>query len=121
MSVKQRIFDNYVESIAQVLGIDAGELFERTKVNEITEARQILVHLCNSRNIPFVLIQKYIKRNGLSLSKGTVSYMNTEIKRKLRNDKTVRKLVTEIRQHERDSRNEAELADSNAIDNQADN
>ena len=58
--MKRNIFNEYVEQVIELYGITKGELFQKSKVREIVDARHVLYYLCYNRPMKLKYIQKYI-------------------------------------------------------------
>lgn len=84
--MKQEIFNTYVNRVLRIMNIDKEILFSRSKKREATEARQILVWLCEQRPIRRVFIKKYMEENGYNISYNDISYCIKSIDSKIEND-----------------------------------
>ena len=56
--MKRNIFNEYVEQVIELYGITKGELFQKSKVREIVDARHVLYYLCYNRPMKLKYIQK---------------------------------------------------------------
>ena len=70
--MKRNIFNEYVEKVVELYGITKGELFQKSKVREIVDARHVLYYLCYNRPMKLKYIQKYMSEAGYDIGHSSV-------------------------------------------------
>ena len=70
--MKRNIFNEYVEQVIELYGITKGELFQKSKVREIVDARHVLYYLCYNRPMKLKYIQKYMSEAGYDIGHSSV-------------------------------------------------
>ena len=62
--MKKEIFDQYLEAVIRLFGIDRSLILSNSKQRDVTEARQMLYYLCKERMISVSNIQKFMRDSG---------------------------------------------------------
>jgi chromosomal replication initiation ATPase DnaA len=70
--MKRNIFNDYVEQVVELYGITKGELFQKSKVREVVDARHVLYYLCYNRPMKLKYIQKYMSEAGYDIGHSSV-------------------------------------------------
>ncbi len=70
--MKKEIFDQYVDSIVRLFGITHEELFSKSRIIKLVDARQLLYYMCHERNIRVTQIQEFMKENGYDTNHSTI-------------------------------------------------
>ena len=73
-SMKNRIFNLYVNFICEECGIKRDELFSDTREIRISIPRYILYYVCAKRPIKIVLLRSLMKSNGFSVTRQNIDY-----------------------------------------------
>jgi chromosomal replication initiation ATPase DnaA len=96
--MKSKIFDNYVDNVANVFSITREDLFTKNKDREICTARFMLYYLCYKRNMILSYIQKSMLKNGYNVYHSTVSYGIKNIIERLEIDPDYVTLIKKLEQ-----------------------
>ena len=70
--MKKVIFNHYVQTIADLFGIDKHELFVKSKKRDLVDARHLLYYLCFYRPMKLISIQNFMNENGYHISHPSV-------------------------------------------------
>jgi len=70
--MKEKAFNDYVESVLRIFRIDREDLFAKSKRRDIVDARHLLYYLCFHRPMQIRYIQEYMGRNGYEVGHSTI-------------------------------------------------
>jgi|APGre2960657373_1045057.scaffolds.fasta_scaffold94031_2 chromosomal replication initiation ATPase DnaA len=95
--MKKILFNQFVKQVAKTFGMKTPEvMFERTKRQDIVDARQLLFFLCMERDISLADIIRLMEEKGLPLKHPAVKGGINKIKEKVDTDPDYRFLVDRI-------------------------
>ena len=84
--MKQDIFNQYVAQVAKMYHIDENDLFKKSRVQDIVDARQMLFYLCYTRPMPVYSIKTYMAERGLPLQQSAILNGVKKLEKHLAND-----------------------------------
>ena len=94
--MKQEIFNQYTEKVAEAFGIDQGDLFIKDKRQHIADARHMLYYLCINRPMKIVFIQKYMLERGYDIKHSSIIHGVSKIEDKLKTDRDYVDIIRSI-------------------------
>lgn len=94
--MKQDVFNQYVERVCDLFGIERLSLFTKLKKRELSDARFLLYYLCARRGIKPCYIEKYMKDNGYDITHSTILHGVKVTSEKVREDKDYASIVKDI-------------------------
>jgi len=72
--MKINIFNEYVNRVCGLYGIKEQELFKKTKVREIVDARHLLYYLCFKRPMKIIYIKTFMSERGYDIGHSSISH-----------------------------------------------
>jgi chromosomal replication initiation ATPase DnaA len=84
--MKQDIFNQYVTQVAMLYRISEADMFTRSRVQDIVDARQMLFYLCIKRPIPIYSIKTYLAERGLPLQQTAIMNGFEKMEKHIKND-----------------------------------
>jgi chromosomal replication initiation ATPase DnaA len=94
--MKENIFNQYVERVIDIFGIDKEMLFSRSRKREIADARQLLYYLCHKRQMKIVTIQALMENNNHAINHHSVSHGLKIVSQKVEEDRDYRTIIKKI-------------------------
>ena len=94
--MKLDVFNQYVDRVSDLFGIDRETLFSRSKQRHIQDARQLLYYLCRNRQMQSIIIQKYMSDNGVSIFNNSIANGIKKVQIKIEQDKDYQTIIKEI-------------------------
>lgn len=94
--MKRNIFNEYVEQVIDLYGITKGELFQKSKVREIVDARHVLYYLCYNRPMKLKYIQKYMSEAGYNIGHSSVLHGIQAVTNLIQSDEDYKYLLTRL-------------------------
>ena len=94
--MKRNIFNEYVEQVIELYGITKGELFQKSKVREIVDARHVLYYLCYNRPMKLKYIQKYMSEAGDDIGHSSVLHGIQAVTNLIQSDEDYKYLLTRL-------------------------
>ncbi|NBP69684.1 MAG: hypothetical protein EBR30_22690 [Cytophagia bacterium] len=95
--MKKILFNQFVKQVANTFGMKNPDvMFERTKRQDIVDARQLLFFLCMERDISLADILRLMEERGLPLKHPAVINGINKVKDKVDNDPDYRFLVDKL-------------------------
>jgi chromosomal replication initiation ATPase DnaA len=94
--MKRNIFNEYVEQVIELYGITKGELFQKSKVREIVDARHVLYYLCYNRPMKLKYIQKYMSEAGYNIGHSSVLHGIQAVTNLIQSDEDYKYLLTRL-------------------------
>lgn len=94
--MKTEIIKQYVDEICQRFELTRDEFFSKTKERRITDARQMFFYLCIERNMSLKFVENYMTKHGLTTASTTILHHSVQMKRKIEDDKDIKKIVKNI-------------------------
>ena len=94
--MKRNIFNEYVEQVIELYGITKGELFQKSKVREIVDARHVLYYLCYNRPMKLKYIQKYMSEAGYDIGHSSVLHGIQAVTNLIQSDEDYKYLLTRL-------------------------
>jgi len=84
--MKQDVFNQYVDRIVKIFGIQKSELFIKSKKRDFVDARYLLYYLCANRPMNVSYIEKYMKQNGYDTNHNTIIYGIASVEQRMQDD-----------------------------------
>tara|TARA_B100000768_G_C11284487_1_gene381236 strand:+ start:1625 stop:1918 length:294 start_codon:yes stop_codon:yes gene_type:complete len=94
--MKRNIFDEYVEQVIELYGITKRDLFQKSKVREIVDARYVLYYLCYNRPMKLKYIQKYMSEGGYDIGHSSVLHGIKAITNYIESDEDYKSLLRHL-------------------------
>jgi chromosomal replication initiation ATPase DnaA len=94
--MKSDVFNQYVERVTDLFGINKEELFSKSKKRELVDARHLIYYLCSKRPMQIMYIQKYMKENGYEIQHSSVIHGIASIEGRIKDDNDYVSIVKEI-------------------------
>lgn len=94
--MKQEVFNQYVDKVAEQVRITKEELFSKSKRRELSDARHLLYYLCSVRHMQITYIQKYMRENGYEIQHSSIIHGINSVEKKVEKDVDYRNIVKEI-------------------------
>lgn len=94
--MKEDVFNQYVRRISDLFGITKNDLFSKSKVRHIVDARQLLYYLCFNRKMQVVTIKKYMSDNGYNIAHNSINNGIEMIEKKIKEDKDYKTVINDI-------------------------
>ena len=94
--MKKDIFDAYATAIAKQFHLTLDQMFDKTKRQEMVDARQLLYYLCMERPIRISFIQRFMEDAGHSVAHSTIIHGYKKAKQLIDNDEDFKKAITDI-------------------------
>lgn len=94
--MKQDIFTQYAEQVAEVFGIKKRDLFKKSKKREHVDARHLLYYLCHKRPLRIAYIQKYMADNGYVIQHPSIIHGINCVKKKIESDSDYVNVISKL-------------------------
>jgi chromosomal replication initiation ATPase DnaA len=95
--MKKILFSQFVKQVSKTFGIsNSNVIFERTKRQDIVDARQMLFYLCKERGISLADIIRLMEHHGLPLKHPAIINGINKVKEKVDSDPDYRFLVDKL-------------------------
>jgi chromosomal replication initiator protein len=94
--MKEDVFNQYVDRVTDLFGIEKEELFSKSKKRNLVDARQLLYYLCSKRPIQVTYIQKYMKDNGYNVCHSVIIHGINVMNKKVETDKDYKTIANDI-------------------------
>jgi chromosomal replication initiation ATPase DnaA len=94
--MKEQIFNQYAQRVAKLFGITEEQLFSRTKIREIVDARQLLIYLCYKRPMKLVTIETFLNNKGHKINHSTIGHSIKIVDQKITDDRDYRTIISNI-------------------------
>lgn len=94
--MKEDVFNQYVERVADLYSITKEELFTKSKKRYIVDARQLLYYLCFNRHMKLIIIQKFMEDNGYKISHNSVTLGVNSVVSKIKEDRDYKSIINDI-------------------------
>ena len=94
--MKEDVFNQYVDRVTNLFGIEKEELFSKSKKRNLVDARQLLYYLCSKRPIQVTYIQKYMKDNGYNVCHSVIIHGINVMNKKVETDKDYKTIANDI-------------------------
>ena len=98
--MKTKIFNEYVDKVCYLFGIEAETLFTKTKRRDVVDARHLLYYLCNIRPMRIVYIQEYMAECGYVVAHSSIHHGINQVKSKLEVDIDYKNTIAEAIENE---------------------
>lgn len=94
--MKSDVFNQYVDRVTELFGLNKEELFSKSKKREFVDARYLIYYLCSKRPMQITYIQKYMKENGYDIQHSSIIHGILSVEEKIKNDKDYVTIVKEV-------------------------
>ena len=84
--MKIRIFNQYVEKVTKLFGIEKDELFQKSKKRKVVDARHLLYYMCYNRPMRLRYIQDYMSENEYEVGHSSILHGIAQVERKIIED-----------------------------------
>lgn len=95
--MKKEIFNQYVEHIVDMFGITKEELFSKSRIRHLVDARHLLYYMCSTRPMNIVYIQRFLKEEGYDSQHPPIIHGVNIVNKRLRNDADYRTIVNKLK------------------------
>ncbi len=97
-TMKKEVFNQYAERICDMFGLTKEELFSKTRVRNIVDARQLLYYMCSTRPMQIVYIQQFLREEGYDTKHPPIIHGVNIVTKRLRDDADYRTIVEKLEQ-----------------------
>jgi chromosomal replication initiation ATPase DnaA len=94
--MKHDVFNQYVERVADLFGINKDDIFSKSKKRELVDARHLVYYLCAKRPMQITYIQKYMNEAGYEIKHSSIIHGISAVKQKIAGDKDYVSIVKEV-------------------------
>lgn len=94
--MKEDVFNQYVERVIDIFGIDRETLFSKSKQRHIVDARQLIYYLCYNRQMRLVTIKNFMVKNGTSVLHNSIINGIKNVQFKIEEDKDYKTIIKEL-------------------------
>tara|TARA_B100000780_G_C20921731_1_gene367198 strand:+ start:53 stop:349 length:297 start_codon:yes stop_codon:yes gene_type:complete len=94
--MKKKIFNQYVDKVCYIFGIEKETLFTKTKRRDVVDARHLLYYLCRIRPMNLTYIQEYMMENGYNIMHSSIHHGVKIVTKKMESDPDYIKNVEDI-------------------------
>ncbi len=94
--MKQDVFNQYAERVADLFHVTKEELFSKSKKRELVDARHLLYYLCSKRPMRINYIEKYMNENGYAIRHSSIIHGINVMEQKLLTDKDYVTIVKDV-------------------------
>ena len=94
--MKVDIFNQYVERICDLFGIQRDEIFSKSKRRQLVDARYLLYYLCFKRPMTVSYIQKFVLDSGYITQHTTIIYGISTVEKIIKDDPDYLQVVKDI-------------------------
>ena len=94
--MKEDVFNQYVERVIDIFGIDRETLFSKSKQRHIVDARQLIYYLCYNRQMRLVTIKNLMIKNGTSVLHNSIINGIKNVQFKIEEDKDYKTIIKEL-------------------------
>ena len=94
--MKVDIFNQYVERICDLFGIQRDEIFSKSKRRQLVDARYLLYYLCFKRPMTVSYIQKFVFDSGYFTQHTTIIYGISTVEKRIKDDPDYLQVVKDI-------------------------
>lgn len=94
--MKQDIFNQYVERVADLFGITKEDIFSKSKKREFVDARHLVYYLCSKRPMQIMYIQKFMNESGYDIKHSSIIHGISAVEQKISQDKDYVSIVKDM-------------------------
>lgn len=94
--MKQDVFNQYVERVANLFKVDKEDIFSKSKKREFVDARHLIYYLCAKRPMQITYIQKYMNEAGYNIKHSSIIHGISAVEQKIAEDKDYVTVVKEV-------------------------
>jgi chromosomal replication initiation ATPase DnaA len=94
--MKQDVFNQYVERVADLFSVSREEIFSKSKKRELVDARHLVYYLCAKRPMSISYIQKYMNEAGYIIQHSSIIHGINSVEQKMLDDKDYVSIVKEV-------------------------
>lgn len=96
--MKLDIFNSYVQKVCKLYQVDEKDLFTKTKVREVVDARHLLYYLCRNRPMKLKYIQTYMSERGYDVGHSSINHGVNMVTKFKREDEDYKKLLVGLQE-----------------------
>jgi|VirMetMinimDraft_7_1064189.scaffolds.fasta_scaffold77250_5 chromosomal replication initiation ATPase DnaA len=96
--MKQEIFNQYAEKVAEAFSVSEGDMFTKNKKQDLADARHTLYYLCSKRPMTKASIQKYMSERGYEIKNSSIIHGIKKIEDKMSTDRDYVNVIRSIKQ-----------------------
>jgi chromosomal replication initiator protein len=94
--MKQDVFNQYVERVADLFGISKEDIFSKSKKREYVDARHLVYYLCSKRPMQIMYIQKFMNEAGYDIKHSSIIHGISAVEQKIAQDKDYVSIVKDM-------------------------
>jgi len=95
--MKAKIFNAYKEDVCELFDVTEEELFTKSKLRDVVDARHLLYYLCKTRPMRIVYIKERMALNNYKIAHTSIIHGIKMVEKKLSTDKDYIKSINKIR------------------------
>ena len=96
--MKEEIFNQYAEKVAEAFRVSEGDIFAKIKRQEVVDARHTLYYLCFKRPMTPAYIQRYMLTRGYEIRHSSIIHGIKKIEDKMSTDRDYANIIRSIKQ-----------------------
>ena len=97
--MKEEIFEYYCRSVCHRFNLSYKDLFGKSKIRNVVDARYLLFYLCHQRPMRIRDIQQFMSERGYSTEHTTIMYGLKRVTSLVKNDTDYKVLIKELKEH----------------------
>lgn len=94
--MKQDVFNQYVERVADLFGITKEDIFSKSKKREFVDARHLVYYLCAKRPMQIMYIQKFMNESGYDIKHSSIIHGISAVEQRIAQDKDYVSIVKDM-------------------------
>lgn len=94
--MKQDVFNQYVERVADLFGITKEDIFSKSKKREFVDARHLVYYLCAKRPMQIMYIQKFMNESGYDIKHSSIIHGISAVEQRISQDKDYVSIVKDM-------------------------
>jgi chromosomal replication initiator protein len=94
--MKQDVFNQYVERVAELFSISKEDVFSKSKRRDYVDARHLLYYLCSKRPMQITYIQKYMNDAGYKIQHSSIIHGINSVEQKMLDDRDYVSIVKDV-------------------------
>ena len=96
MTMKRKIFNQYVDEVAKLFCISKDELFVKSKRRNLVDARYTLYYLCSTRPMRLKYITQFMLDNGYDIAHNNIMHGIKCMQEKVNEDNDYRLIIKRL-------------------------
>ncbi len=94
--MKQDVFNQYVERVADLFSISKEDIFSKSKKREFVDARHLVYYLCAKRPMQITYIHKFMNEAGYDIKHSSIIHGIAAVEQRITHDKDYVSIVKDM-------------------------